>query len=152
MENDNQKTNEPNQSNQNEAANAKMRENRWKTIIFLFALLFIVFIMVIISVNKNLNSGSDKKTSVITQITKVQPDVEMQQTLTGIDFLVTANDDYDIVEVSYELLNSSGNVYVSNKLSQTNLRKGRTYTLTKTFDLSDMLKCSKVSYRISYYK
>lgn len=152
MDNNNQKSNEPNQNNQYEAINAKARENKWGTLLFLLALLLIVIVVIAIRVNYNSKSSSDKKTNVITQITKVKPDIEMEQTLTGINFLVTANDNYDIVEVSYDLLNSSGTVYASGKVNQTNLAKGGTYTLTKSFSLSDMLKCSSVQYRISYYK
>ena len=151
MENNNQNQNGQNQNPYAEV-NAKVKESKAGIVLLLILIVFIAVVAVAIYKSTEKTSQSEGKPSTITQIVKVRPDVSMEQTLTGINFLVTANDNYDIVEVSYDLLNSSGTVYASGKVNQTNLAKGGTYTLTKTFDLSDMLKCNSVSYRISYYK
>lgn len=149
MDNNNQ-----NQNGQNPYAevNAKVKESKAGIVLLLILIVFIAVVAVAIYKSTEKTSQSEGKPSTITQIVKVRPDVSMEQTLNGINFLVTANDNYDIVEVSYDLLNSSGTIYSSGKVNQTNLAKGGTYTLTKSFSLSDMLKCSSVQYRISYYK
>ena len=89
--------------------------------------------------------------SVITQLTKKKPSVTCNQTLTGIDFYVTANDNYNLVEITYNLCDSSGSVYQTGKVTGSGYIKGNTYKISQTLSLSELLKTNKISYSVTYY-
>ena len=121
-------------------------------------LIFLVIVAILVGAFFGIKTLMEKqaqnqgKTSVITAITKAKPSVSAKQTLSGIDFYVTANDDYEVVEITYELYDSSGSVYSTGKVSGSNYKKGNTYTINKSLSLTEQLKTNKISYSVNYFR
>ncbi len=82
---------------------------------------------------------------------KTPPNLELEETLTGVNVYVEAEDDYDKVEVELQFYDWSGNLAYTTTLTGRDYKEGNTYTLTFSFSLSERFTYSYVEYWLESY-
>lgn len=101
--------------------------------------------------NEAFNNGNNQGNAGLVVKKKPTLSVMNQELGTEIKFDLHANDDYDYVSASYDLLDSSKNILDSEEMHWTVLRAG--YDYYKTVSLGDYLfQCTSVSYRVTDYR
>ena len=123
--------------------------------LFLFILFTLISVIVYFLVikpdldqkNKNIKQG-------IAEIIKIAPSVTHKETLTGLDFYVTCNDNYSYVKLIISFKDNNGNIIKTETLTGYNYQKGNTYILSYKIDslssLIDAFKSPKFSYDIKF--
>lgn len=99
-----------------------------------------------------LDSQTDNQAGIIPVIVLERPEVDAEQTLTGIKIYVYAKDNYSEVIVRLKLLNKNDQTVTSKDFTGTNYRKGETYTHSYTFTLEEHFTVSKYNVSIISYK
>ena len=119
---------------------------------FILVVFVIIAILVIAyGISESCSKDNDKP-SVSTTITKVEPTLSSESTLTGIKIYVKANDNYEEVNIKVNAKDSNGNIIKTFTLTGYNYSKGNTYTLSKDLSLSEMLSINSFSYALTYYR
>lgn len=118
--------------------------------------LFMVVICVVVGIiiyNKVQNNSKSATTPTpVAVITKAPPSVKGEQTLSGVKFTIHANDNYNEVQVVYEIYNSNNAIIKKGNLYGYNYKKGNDYTLSQNLSISEQLTFDTIKYRIGYYK
>ena len=110
----------------------------------------VLFCFIIIGNNK------DKITNFIESnfaiATKKEPTIEVEQTLKGLEFTITANDNYDQVTIELLIYNNEDIIISQYELTEMNLKKGNKYLITKDLSLNEWFESYKYSYRLKSFK
>lgn len=129
------------------------QEEKHTSVLIPIVLIAIIIIAGIFIYNKvQSNAKSSNTPTTITKVTKTRPSVTYEQTLTGVKFTVQANDNYDEVQVVYQLYNSNNQIIKQGSLYGTNYRKGNSYVLSENLSFSELLNTNRIEYNIGYYK
>ena len=141
-----------NHSEETERKKPIRKKKTHKSIVSLF-MTAICLVAGIIIYNKVQNTAKSATTPTpVTVVTKAKPSVKGEQTLSGVTFTVQANDNYNEVQVVYEIYNSSNVMIKQGTLYGYNYIKGNSYTLSQNLSVSEQLSFDTIKYRIGYYK
>ena len=88
----------------------------------------------------------------ISSITKSQPTLTIDNTMSGVKVNVYAVDNYTEVCVKIKCYDNNGSIVKEENLIGSNYRKGNTYALVYTFSLSEVLSVKTVGCELVYYK
>lgn len=91
-------------------------------------------------------------TSIYTEITKIKPNVRTVETLTGFDYEIYCNDNYDIVEITVKVMDEEGAIIHTETLQGFNYTKGNTYILSFEAPLEIILTGGRISWSVTKYK
>lgn len=120
-----------------------------RVVVCLIVLLIVGIAALYLMENK---SKRDGKPSIVTIATKAAPTLTCEQGFTDVKFYVTANDNYEEVDVTFKILDGNGAVVYTQTLQGFNYAKGNTYMLSQSLTFTQILSIDKIEYRISYYR
>lgn len=115
-------------------------------VVILVGIVMVVFTLAKAQAEGKINEGH------ISSITKTEPSVTSDNTLTGIKINVYANDNYSEVCIKIVLYDRNKAILKEENLVGNNYKKGNTYALMYNFTASEMITVSYTQYRILYYK
>lgn len=104
------------------------------------------------STDSSYSTSATEIANDIKQATKAAPTLTAQASATTLTINVKCNDNYDLVEVTVNLINEKGNIIKTVTLQGRNYTKGNTYQVTYTFaTLDEALNTDRYSYQTTKY-
>ena len=110
----------------------------------------VLFCFIIIGNNKDKITNFFENNFAL--IKKEEPTIEVKQTLTGLEFTISANDNYDQVTIELLIYNNEDVIISQYELTEMNLKKGNKYLITKDLSLNEWFESYKYSYSLKSFK
>lgn len=121
------------------------------TLIVCIAILLLMCLPLIKEISND-RKKEGNNTSIYTEITKIKPTVKSVETLTGFDYEIYCNDNYDIVEITVKVMDEEGAIIHTETLQGFNYTKGNTYILSFEAPLEIILTGGRISWSVTKYK